>query len=80
MEDRASVFMYYGTTHHLYIVVSRSANHVHTLTCINLYSRPPKKKKERKNILPNSVLIITAKRFQAFRACGVILYAVYFNY
>lgn len=50
MEDLASVFMYYGTTHHLYIVVSRSANHVHTLTCINLYSRPPKKK--RKNILP----------------------------
>lgn len=78
MEDLASVFMYYGTTHHLYIVVSRSANHVHTLTCINLYSRPPKKKG--KIFSPNSVLIITAKRFQAFRAGSVILYAVYFNY
>lgn len=32
MEDLASVFMYYGTTHHLYIVVSRSDNHDCTYT------------------------------------------------
>lgn len=76
MEDRASVFMYYGTTHHLYIVVSRSDNHVHTMTWINLYSRPPKK---RENILPQQCPDYYGKTLSKHLQ-HVVLYAVYFNY
>lgn len=75
------VFLCITVQHTTYTLQSQGVTTmtVHTLTCINLYSRPPKKKKG-KIFSPNSVLIITAKRFQAFRACSVILYAVYFNY
>lgn len=74
------VFLCITVQHTTYTLQSQGVTTmtVHTLTCINLYSRPPKKKG--KIFSPNSVLIITAKRFQAFTACSVILYAVYFNY
>lgn len=73
------VFLCITVQHTTYTLQSQGVTTmtVHTLTCINLYSRPPKKKKEKYSPqqCPDYYGKTLSKHLQ-----HVVLYAVYFNY